>query len=237
MTKLKSLAKKLYGSSSKDPLPKLESKPAPSSDLESLRSSITEQNALASIDLVYFLLVPGTTYVMSQLPYLKAPSFGVVLSLFVYPGGLFSLPLGIYAKLVDSIIWRVRAWSIYLWVSHWIFWGIGLGQLSEWLIPLEIAKQTSMGYIHVFSVVFAVGFLPFGVVMYCFREIWKIFYTRVSSRRPELSKAFDFPKLEMSFSIDMSHEFDVVLIKIGAASYIIHLVVALVILVQRTIPI
>lgn len=206
------------------------------SSLDSLRDWIAEQNTVSSIDLIYFLLVPGTTYVMSQLPYLKVGSLGIVLSLLVYPGGLLSLPLGIYAKLTDSIIWRVRSWAIYLWISHWIFWMMVLGQLSEWLIPWEIARQTSMGYIHVLSFLFAMGFLPLGVVMYCFREVWGIFYTRVRSRRKELSKALDFPKLDMSFPMETSHEFDVVFLKIGAVACVFHLAVVIMILVQRTIP-
>lgn len=173
---------------------------------------------------------------MSQLPYLRAPSFGPTLSWLVFPGGLLSLPLGIYAKLTDSIIWRVRAWAIYLWISHWIFGMAGLLQLFDWMIPLGMAKQMSMGFIYVLTALSTSCFLPIGVVMYCFREIWKIFYTRVSSRRPELSKALDFPKLDVSFPMETSHEFDVVFIKIGAASCIIHLVVTLAILIQKIVP-
>lgn len=104
-------------------------------DLGKLKTEIREQNALSSIDLVYFLLVPVTIFVLSQLPHAEIPE---TLFLFFFPSGLISMPIGIYAKMVDSVTARIMAWSVYIRLSTVVYASIVSIQIILQLSPSSL---------------------------------------------------------------------------------------------------
>jgi hypothetical protein len=90
-------------------------------DLESLRRWLAEESALSSIDIVFFLLAPVTLYLLGQGGAAARDPWSGIVPLLVFSGGLISLPIGVYAKLVDSVKCRILAWTVYILISSWGF--------------------------------------------------------------------------------------------------------------------
>ena len=158
---------------------------------ESLRNWMAEQFALSSIDFVYFLLVPATFYLLGQAANTKVDPSLVILSLWIFPGALLSLPIGIYAKLVDSIKCRIVAWTVYLVISSWIFAFVSLWYIAFGLLirnsPTDTFSST-IGYLYLtMGSISSAGALS-SLLLKC---IVKLFARRVPSEEKGIKTTFD----------------------------------------------
>jgi len=199
------------------------------SDLQSLKEWIAEQNALSSIDTVYLLLVPITTFSLSQLLAVKDLNVGTLLLLF-FPGGLISLPFGLYGRMIDSVRSRIYAWSIYILISATIFGMALLSRLTMLMLPSIIDLPPEP-----LSSTFAnLGYFSFvlGITAAWLKWIVHIFLIRVPSRKSEIKEAlnnrfFRIPVIRFLLPrMEMSYWDNVYLSIVGLALYIIFLSVS-----------
>ncbi|MGA2626121.1 MAG: hypothetical protein ABSF63_03550 [Candidatus Bathyarchaeia archaeon] len=156
--------------------------------LHDIEELIREQNALSSIDLIYFLLFPITLFLFTQLSSSNAtqPWFAFIVNFFM--AGLISLPIGIYAKMVDSITERIRAWAAYFAtaVGNAMLW-LGMRKDFPSLFPVPMRFSLTL----VLDWVFSLGFFFFWSLICYVAMSWvfSVFKRRLPSRRRELNRA------------------------------------------------
>jgi hypothetical protein len=163
--------------------------PSVSSTPSSLRSWLEEENALSSIDLVYFLLVPITLFVVTSLDKIvRYPEMGMF-SLLVFPGSLFSLPFGLHAKMTGSIGSRILAWAIYIVLSSIWFGAAVLANLMKWLFPAVLPSEVILNSLPGWFFILGNFFFGMGIAAGWLRWVWRVFVARAPTRRPEMERA------------------------------------------------
>jgi hypothetical protein len=156
-------------------------------DEHGIKQWLAEQNALASIDIVYFLLFPVALYLLSRYDEIGkdilTTSMTVVLGI---PFGL-SLVFGLYAKMTDSVSHRVIAWYIFAFMAGLGFASTSLGALARLLFPSISVDFISLPA-DVFGLsVFSVGTGLAGIFM---RWMKRLLNNRLRSRTLEIEKGF-----------------------------------------------
>lgn len=153
------------------------------SKVNTLEQLMKEQNALSSIDLVYFLLVPASLFVLNELPR-QNDMFPILISFLFFPGGLLSLPFAIHAKMTDSIAGRVRAWAIYIYISSLTFGLFSLTYVKQEIFP-------SVGFWTISNLVYFLGVSMFwlGIARAWMKWVWGVFLARLPSKRREVNRA------------------------------------------------
>jgi len=176
------------------------------SSIKALQDWIAEQNALASIDFVYFLLVPLTTFVLSQVPQLKEPEVARILSQIFVASSIPSLLVGVHGKMTDSVTSRIRAWGIFTWLFFTWSAMTALALVTRWLLPSlysSVARTSDLSCSLLIesaaNSAFTLSSVTLGSAMasYWMRKIWNIFLYRVPSRKPEVAKALDILVLKL----------------------------------------
>jgi len=207
----------------------------PAFELKGLQDWIEEQNALASIDFVYFLLVPLTTLVLSQLPQLKEPDIVRVLSeIFIY-SSVPSLLVGAYSKMIDSVTYRIRAWAIFILLFCWWCGGTMLVRLSLWLLPSLAPMVVSFLTHGVLSPIGSFVYVPFvlsistfglALASYPFRHIWRIFLRRAPSRKSEIERGLDILVLrQLKTGVERTWKEDLAILTIGLMFYAVFVLI------------
>jgi len=167
-------------------------------DLKVLQNWMSEENALRSFDLVYFLLLPAMLFAIQYVRQSQTrlgPLESVMLSL-VFPAAMFSLPFGVHATLASSVAGRIRAWTIFTLLS-----GFGLGAAlllhSTSLIlpsffPLTITYPTPM-LLWITLVLSLWIFGGFGIgASWWMHWINKTFLRRLPSKTSEIENALNY---------------------------------------------
>jgi hypothetical protein len=152
--------------------------------LDGLTRLIKEENALSGIDIVYFLLLPVTLFVVSNLPHATISEFwffGLI-----FPGAIFSLPFGIYGKMVDSIKARIQAWSIFILYSTVVYALIASVAIDRWLNPGS--KYFSLWPLSNLCISLGAWFIGLGIGSICMKWVFSVFERRLPSRREELAR-------------------------------------------------
>ena len=191
----------------------------------SLRSLVAEQNALASIDIVYFLTVPVTLYVMGRFAEVGQEFGTTILSAFIgFPRTLISLPFGLYSKMVDSVTYRIVAWGILALMTSL---GISLALL---VLPVRLLVFPAL-LIPLFPTSFLINLsfnlgiftVAMGIAGVFMRWVLKVFVTRAPSRKLEVNRglrAINKPVLRyVVVRMQMETESNILLMAVGLAIY------------------
>jgi len=159
---------------------------------------MSEDSALRSFDLVYFLLVPTMFFAVQYLRQTQAPLGPVESTMLalIFPGALVSLPFGVHATISGSVGGRIRAWAILTFLSGFYFGqAIILYPVSFVLpqfFPLVIEFPTPI----VLSLAFGLGGYLLGGVgigsSWWMRWIYQTFLRRLPSKRSEIEVALDY---------------------------------------------
>jgi hypothetical protein len=166
-------------------------------DIKRLADRMSEEDALASFDLVYFLLVPVALFVMDYLYCCSTrppgPVWATAIAAF-FPAALVSLPFGVHGTLSGSVGGRIRAWAIFTLVSSLGF-GNALVLYSIALVvpsffPLKIDRWLTWW----FSLA-GFGLVGIGVAAIWMGWIYRTFLRRVPSRIPQMDAALNVPVL------------------------------------------
>jgi len=111
------------------------------------------------------------------------------LSLIFFPAGLVSLPWGLYAKMTDSIVNRLRAWGVYVLVSVFTFGVTVVNYIVSWVHPSLVTYPfKDITFLVLLSYALGAGLLCFGVASCWIRWIYLVFLGRLPSRRLEIEK-------------------------------------------------
>jgi hypothetical protein len=162
---------------------------AEENSFDGLRRFIKEENALSSIDLVYFLLVPITLFFLSELTHIDLQKdLGLaVISIAVLVGGLLSLPFGIYAKMKDSMKQRIVAWGLFIYFA--LVYGAMLA--SSALNLLLSPPESTSAWVSLRSTFVLSGsaFMAIGLGSVCIEWVFAVFAARLPSRKEEILRA------------------------------------------------
>jgi hypothetical protein len=178
-----------------------------SSSPDSLRRrrtlSLEEESALSSIDVVYFLLVPVTLFVVTSLDkIMRYPEIGFF-SLLVFPGGLFSLPLGLHGKMTGSAGSRILAWAVYIGLSSLWFGAAVLAYLVKWLFPAVLPSKVILNSLPGMFFILGNFFFGMGIAAGWMRWIWRVFVARVPSKKTQMENALNarIPIIDVSIPL------------------------------------
>ena len=202
---------------------------APSRDIQPLRDWLSEQDALKSFDLVYFLLLPVLLFAfqyMRSTQHQLGPVESTML-LLVFPAALFSLPFGVHATFSGSIAGRIRAWAILTLLSGYsigaAFLTYTASYLAPSLFPLNITVPTPM----LVWMSFALGlwWVGMGIGATWMRWIYLTFLRRLPSKAPEIRGALNYPVLRLFRDYTRgSWKLRVSFILVGSFSYVVSLI-------------
>jgi hypothetical protein len=166
-------------------------------DIKHLADRISEQDALASFDLVYFLLVPVALFVMDYLyccitrP--PGPIWATAIAAF-FPAALVSLPFGVHGTLSGSVGGRIRAWAIFTLVSSLGFGNALVLYSCALVVPSFFPLRIDRWLTWWFSLA-GFSFVGIGVAAIWMGWVFRTFERRVPSRVAQMESALDVPVL------------------------------------------
>jgi len=166
-------------------------------DIKRLADTISEEDALASFDLVYFLLVPVALFVMDYLfccaPRAPGPIGSTLMAAF-FPAALVSLPFGVHGALSGSVGSRIRAWAIFTLVSSLGF-GNAIVLYSCALVLPSFFPLIIDRYLTWWISMAGFMFVGIGVASTWMGWVYRTFLRRLPSRVPQIDSALDVPVL------------------------------------------